>query len=53
VVVALEHRGHDLLVTPEHAAERGHEEGEAEGAEQEREDGESNGGFGLGHAPYY
>jgi hypothetical protein len=44
VVVALEHRRDDLLVTAEHAPKREDEECEARRPEEECEDGEGDGG---------
>ena len=43
VVVALEHRRHDLLVMAEQAAKSEDEKREAQRSEKERSDGESDG----------
>ncbi len=45
MVVALEHRGDDLLVAAEHAAEGEHEKCETQGSEKECCNGEGDGGI--------
>jgi hypothetical protein len=44
MVVALEHRRHDLFVMAEQAAKGEYEEREAQRSEKERSDGEGDGG---------